>query len=151
MRQILFWVNLLSVLLALGQAAVAVCLEVPAAVATTPPCVPPFDILEPGTPKKALNDLMAGNARVASGKALLPNRARGVLRRPHLRRFCLVRMRESRLKSYSIRETTSSSWYEWPATPQAIPILIRQSFLRWTSRIHSCSRAWNMLPITLRR
>jgi carbonic anhydrase len=72
-RRILFWVNLLSVLLVLGQAAVAVCLEVPAAVATAPSCVPPFDILEPATPKKAFNDLMAGNARFASGKALRPN------------------------------------------------------------------------------
>jgi len=72
-RRILLWVNLLTVLLVLGQTAVAVCQEIPAAVPTTPPCVPPFSILKPDTPKKAFNFLMAGNARYASGKALLPN------------------------------------------------------------------------------
>lgn len=73
MRRILLWVNLLTVLLVLGQAAVAVCQDIPAAVPTTPPCVPPFAILKPDTPKKAFDDLMAGNARYTSGKALRPN------------------------------------------------------------------------------
>jgi carbonic anhydrase len=72
-RRILLWVNLLTVLLVVGQTAVAVCQGIPAAAPTTPPCVPPFDILKPDTPKKAFNYLMAGNARFASGKALRPN------------------------------------------------------------------------------
>jgi Carbonic anhydrase len=73
-RRILLWVNLLAVLLVVGHTAVAVCQEIPAAAPTTPPCVPPFSILKPDTPKKAFNFLMAGNARYTSGKGLLPNR-----------------------------------------------------------------------------
>ncbi len=73
MRRILLWVNLLTVLLVVGQTAVAVCQDIPTATPTTPTCVPPFNILEPDIPKKAFNDLMAGNARYVGGKAVRPN------------------------------------------------------------------------------
>ena len=67
------WFKILGVLLIVRGAAVGICQGVPAAISTPPPCTPPFNIPNPGTPKAAFNLLTAGNGRFASHTATRPN------------------------------------------------------------------------------
>jgi carbonic anhydrase len=67
------WFQLLGVLLIVSPAAIGVCQHVPAAISTPPPCVPPFNIPDPATPKAAFNQLAAGNDRFFHRSATRPN------------------------------------------------------------------------------
>jgi len=67
------WLRFFSVLLFVSHAAAGLCQSVPAAVSTPPPCVPPFTIPNPATPKAAFNLLVAGNSRFSTNTALRPN------------------------------------------------------------------------------
>ena len=70
--RILVWANLLGLLLIFNGEGVGVCqMAVPDAVSTPPPCVPPFAIQQPATPKAAVGLLMAGNARFVAGATKL--------------------------------------------------------------------------------
>lgn len=67
------WLKLLGVLLVLCPAAAGLCQPVPAAISTPPPCVPPFNIPNPATPRAAFNLLVAGNDRFSGRTATRPN------------------------------------------------------------------------------
>jgi carbonic anhydrase len=67
------WFRLLALPLLVAPAAAGICASVPAAVSTPPPCVPPFNIPDPATPKAAFDLLVAGNGRFSGRTATRPN------------------------------------------------------------------------------